>query len=76
MFNNSTVFFGIDLGDKFSIVVLDQDGEVIEESRISTTRNTFSRKFSNFHPSRIAMEVGLHSRWVSQTRRILDMRSS
>jgi transposase len=67
MFNNSTVFIGIDLGDKHSyVVILDQDGEVTEESRIPTTQNAFTRKFSNFHPSRIAMEVGPHSRWVSQ----------
>jgi transposase len=67
MFNNSTVFLGIDLGDKFSyVVVLDKDGEVIEESRIPTTKNAFTRKFNSFHPSRIAMEVGPHSRWVSQ----------
>jgi len=68
MFNDSTVFVGIDLGDKFSYtVILNKDGEVIEESRIPTTKNAFTRKFGSFHPSRIAMEVGSHSRWVSQT---------
>jgi transposase len=68
MISNSTFFIGIDLGDKFSyIVILNKDGEVIEESRIPTTKNVFTRKFSSFHPSRIAMEVGPHSRWVSQT---------
>ena len=68
MFNNSTVFIGIDLGDKFSyIVILNKDGKVIEESRIPITRNAFTRKFNNFQPSRIAMEVGTHSRWASQT---------
>ena len=68
MFNNSTVFVGIDLGDTFPyVVVLDKDGEVIEESRIPTSRNAFNRRFSSFHTSRIAMEVGSHSRWVSQT---------
>jgi transposase len=67
-FNNSIVFVGIDLGDKFSyIVMLNKDGDVIEESRVPTTRNVFTRKFSSFHPSRIAMEVGPHSRRVSQT---------
>jgi transposase len=40
---------------------------VIEESRIPTTQNAFTRKFTSFTPSRIAMEVGTHSRWVSQT---------
>jgi transposase len=67
MFNNSTFFIGIDLGDKFSvIVILDQEGEVIEESRIPTTRNTFKHKFANLQPCRSAMEVGTHSRWASQ----------
>jgi transposase len=68
MFNNSTVFVGIDIGDKFSVVVfLDKDGEVIEESRIPTTRNAFIQKFKSIPSSRTAMEVGSHSRWVSQT---------
>ena len=31
MYNNSTFFIGVDLGDKHSyIVILDQDGELIE----------------------------------------------
>ena len=68
MFNNSTIFIGIDLGDKYSvIVVLDQEGDVIEESRIPTTQNAFTRKFKNIPSCRIAMEVGAHSRWASQT---------
>jgi transposase len=68
MVNNSTVFIGIDLGDKHSVVIiLDQDGEVIEESRIPTTQTTFTQKFKLIPSSRIAMEAGTHSRWVSQT---------
>jgi len=65
---NSIFFIGIDLGDKQSVVItLDQDGEVIEESRISTTQKAFTRKFKGISSSRIAMEVGVHSRWASQT---------
>jgi len=46
MSNNSTVFIGIDLGDKHSyLVILDQEGELIEETRLPTTQNAFSRKF-------------------------------
>jgi transposase len=68
MINNSILFIGIDLGDKFSvIVVLDQDGEVIEESRIPTTKNAFTTMFKRISSCRIALEVGTHSRWVSQT---------
>ena len=48
MFNNSTVFIGIDHGEKISVIgILDKDGEVIEERYIPTTKNAFSRKFSN-----------------------------
>jgi transposase len=68
MSNNSIFFIGIDLGDKQSVVItLDQDGKVIEESRISTTQKAFTRKFKSISSSRIAMEVGVHSRWASQT---------
>ncbi len=66
MNKNSTIFVGLDLGDKFSyIVILDQDAEVIEETRLPTSKSAFQRKFSNFPPCRIAMEVGAQSRWVS-----------
>lgn len=66
MFNNSTIFIGIDLGDKHSfITILDSEGEVVEETRLPTTRTAFQRKFSSIPACRIAMEVGTHSRWVS-----------
>jgi transposase len=56
----------LDLGDKFSyITIVDQDGEMIEESRLPTTKASFQRKFSSLQPCRIAMEVGAHSRWAS-----------
>jgi len=68
MSNNSIFFIGIDLGDKNSVViVLDQDGEVVDESRIPTTMKSFNRKFRDFSTCSIAMEVGPHSRWASQT---------
>jgi transposase len=61
------LFLGVDLGDKFSeVYVLDQDGEVLEESRIPTTKSALKRKFAPLPPCRIAMEVGSHSRWASQ----------
>jgi len=59
-------FVGLDLGDKFSyITIVDQDGEMIEETRLPTTKASFQRKFSTLQPCRIAMEVGAHSRWAS-----------
>jgi transposase len=66
MDKNSTIFVGLDLGDKFSyITIVDQDGEMIEEARLPTTRASFQRKFSALQNCRVAMEVGSHSRWVS-----------
>jgi transposase len=66
MFNNSTTFIGLDLGDKHSyLTILNQDAEVIEETRLPTTKAAFQRKFSSLPVSRIAMEVGTHSRWSS-----------
>lgn len=66
MNKNSMFFVGLDLGDKFSyITILDQDAELIEESRLPTTRASFQRKFSTLQPCRVAMEVGAQSRWAS-----------
>ncbi|MDF1501251.1 MAG: transposase, partial [Anaerolineales bacterium] len=66
MFNNSTFFIGLDLRDKHSYVAsLDPEGELIEESRLPTTKASFQRKFSTIQPCRVAMEVGTHSHWAS-----------
>ncbi len=41
---NSMYFVGLDLGDKFSyITIVDQDGEMIEESRLTTIKASFQR---------------------------------
>lgn len=66
MNKNSMFYIGLDLGDKFSyITIIDQEGELIEESRLPTTKASFQRKFSTLQPCRVAMEVGTHSRWAS-----------
>ncbi len=66
MFNNSTSFIGVDLGDKYSfITAINREGELIEESRLPTNRASFQHRFSSLQPCRIAMEVGVHSRWAS-----------
>lgn len=67
MLNNSTTFLGLDLGDKHShLAILDRHGDLIEETRLPTTRAAFHRKFSILPACRVAMEVGAHSRWASQ----------
>ena len=66
MTKDSTTFVGLDLGDKHShLVTLDQDGELMEETRLPMTRLAFQRKFSSVSACRVAMEVVAHSRWAS-----------
>lgn len=63
---------GLVLGDGFSyITIVDQDGELIEETRLPTTKASFERKFASFQPCRVAMEVGTHSHWASHLLREL-----
>jgi len=67
MEKNSTVTIGMDLGDKYShICVLSEDGEILEESRVPTTRAGMKRKFEKLSACRVAIEVGAQSRWVAQ----------
>lgn len=58
---------GIDLGDRYSqCCFLGDDGEVIGEGRIRTTPEAFRSHFQGLPRTCIAIEVGGHSRWVSQ----------
>jgi len=67
MKKDSTVTIGLDLGDRWSqLAMLDETGEVLEESRVPTTRAGMKRKFERLAPCRVAIEVGAHSRWVAQ----------
>ena len=57
---------GIDLGDEYSaICVLDEDGDVVEETRLRTSRKAVAARFESMKPTRIVMETGTHSRWVN-----------
>ncbi len=63
----STLTIGIDLGDRQShICVLDADGDVAEEGRIATTPKALRARFEGLASTRIALEVGGHSAWVSE----------
>ena len=56
----------MDLGDRWSqICVLGVDGEIEEESRVRTRPETLQQKFSSYGRSRVAIEVGTHSPWIS-----------
>jgi transposase len=61
------ITIGIDLGDRFShCCVLDPNGEVLTEGRVRSTPEAMARHFQDLPPCRIAVEVGGHSRWLSQ----------
>lgn len=58
---------GMDLGDKTSrYCVLDQDGEVVAEGSVATTRKAMAGKLAGLGSCRIAIEVGTHSPWLSR----------
>jgi transposase len=59
---------GIDLGDEWSdCCLLDEEGEIVEQCRVKTTREAMKARFGELKQALIAIEVGTHSRWVSQT---------
>jgi len=67
MTKHATNTYGLDLGDKKSVLcALDEDGGVVEEARVATTRHGFTRYFENRAPGRVILEVGVHSPWVSR----------
>lgn len=67
MENHATTTYGLDLGDKKSVIcVLDADGEVVEEARVTTSEHGFTHYFQERAPARVVMEVGGHSPWVSR----------
>ena len=67
---------GLDLGDRSSCYcVLDENGEIISEQKIATTPEGMQQAFRKMARSRIAMETGTHSPWVSRVLTELGARS-
>jgi len=67
MKESNRVFVGCDLGDKFTeIAVLDGAGAVMETERIRTTRAALLKHLGKYQGARVVIEVGAHSRWVSE----------
>jgi transposase len=62
------VTVGVDLGDrKCHICVLDREGEIVNEQAITTSSTAFKDYFKRLPKATVvAIEVGPHSRWVSQ----------
>ena len=58
---------GLDLGDRWSFYcVLNELGEVLREEKLPTTPEAMKRTFEKFPASRIALETGTHSPWISR----------
>src|SRR5208282_1448921 len=58
---------GLDLGDRWSwYCVLDEAGEVLLEQKLATTPKAMKEVFGGMPRSRIALETGMHSPWVSR----------
>src|SRR5205814_9223811 len=58
---------GLDLGDRSSwYCVLDEAGGVLLEQRVSTSPKAVREVFGGMAGSRIALETGTHSPWVSR----------
>ena len=66
--NSMNLTLGLDMGDKHTkFAVLDSEGELVEEGTVRTTPDDFKRVFGRFSEVTMALEVGPHSRWASQT---------
>lgn len=58
---------GIDLGDKVSrYCLLNEGGEVIEEGTFRNTENSIQKCFGPWGRTRIALETGTQSGWISR----------
>jgi transposase len=63
----SSLTIGLDLSDKTTeACVLDGAGEVVERFRVRTTTAGLEQALARFEPSRVILEVGTHSPWVSR----------
>ena len=66
-FSDQKLTIGLDLGDRSSWYCgLDEAGEVVLEQRLGTTPKAMKEVFGKMPRSRIALETGMHSPWVSR----------
>src|SRR5260370_16480145 len=67
IFKEPKLTIGLDLGDRTShYCILDEAGEVILEHSLPTTPKGVLQVFSRIPRSRIALETGTHSPWISR----------
>jgi transposase len=66
-FSQRQLTIGLDLGDRSSCYcVLDETGRIVMEQKVATTPKALPAAFGAMPRSRIALETGMHSPWVSR----------
>ena len=66
-FSRQTLTIGLDLGDRNSYYcVVNEVGELVQEQKITTTAKALQAAFGAMPRSRIALEIGTHSPWISR----------
>jgi transposase len=64
---NGQLTIGLDVGDRSSCYcVLNEAGEVILEAKVATSPEAMKQTFEKMPRSRIALEAGTHSPWISR----------
>ena len=67
IFSQPTLTIGLDLGDRNSwYCVLDEAGQIQVEQRVRTTAKALCEVFGAKPRTRIALETGTHSPWISR----------
>jgi transposase len=65
--SRQTLTIGLDLGDRNSwYCVLDESGQIQLEQRVRTTAKALQEVFGAMPRSRVALEIGTHSPWISR----------
>jgi transposase len=71
-FSQQKLTIGLDLGDRNSwYCVVDEAGKIQLEQRVHTTAKALQEVFGAMPRSRIALEIGTHSPWISRLLREL-----
>src|SRR5882724_11916714 len=66
-FSQQKLTIGLDLGDRSSCYcVLDETGRMVMEHKVCTTPKALQAAFGAMPRSRIALETGMHSPWISR----------
>ena len=66
-FSQPKLTLGLDLGDRSSWYCgLEERGEVVLEQKLGTSAKAVGEAFGGMPRSRIGLETGMHSAWVSR----------